>query len=149
MDFVNGFFVAIGLDKSFFIQFIFVVVLYFILNKLLFVPYIALLQKRNLLTKGKFAESKKVKLELEKLKQDYGVKIRQTHDQFQKLFREAKEETNKSLKTKQEILKKTQADLLKQQKKEIENKARETRVALKKEVPLFAESLVHKLEVHT
>ena len=146
MDFLKGFIDTLGLDKTFFFQFLLVVLLYFVLNKLLFRPYLKLLEKRESLTKGKFSEGKQLGIQTESLKQEYEKKSRKLYSEFQKLFSKIKEESEKEFQIKKEGLKKVHSELLRTKKEEISKAQKESEEELKKAIPSFVEALVNKMK---
>ena len=62
-------------DKTLFIQLIIFIVAIFILNSLLFKPLIQLVDRREKLTTGTIAEAKRIKEDLEKLKEEYNSRL--------------------------------------------------------------------------
>ena len=146
MDFLKGFIGTLGLDKTFFFQISLVVVLYFILNKLLFRPYLKLLEKRESLTKGKFSEGKQLEVQMESLKQEYEKRSRKLYSEFQKLFSKIKQESEKEFQIKREALKKAHSDLLRAKKEEILKSEKESEEDIKKAIPSFVEALVNKMK---
>lgn len=146
MDFLSGFITTLGLDKTFFSQFILVAILYFVLNRMLFTPYLNFLEKRNALTKGKFSEGQTLQSEIEILQKKYVTESQDVNTQFQKTFAEIKQNADQEFKKEEEGLKKRHTEFLKSQKEELNQAEKKSEQALKKALPLFVESLVKKMK---
>ena len=146
MNFLMGFVNTLGLDKTFFIQFIFVASLFFILNKFLFSPYLNLLKKQESLTKGKFSEGKGLEDATQVLKEKHAVKSRKIYAEFQSLLSEIKKQEETKAQKEQISLKESQGLFLKTKRDEILKSAEQAHKDLQQMAPSFAEDLLKKIK---
>lgn len=145
MDFIKGFIETLGLDSSFFIQFVWAVGLYFLLSKILLKPYFQMMEKRENLTGGRFKSSQKLEEDIEHLKTQYEKKAKAVHKAFQKDFGEIKKQVELDYKTKFIKLQKEWENTLKKEQERILKEEQKQEEVLKSDIPHFVGSLVEKL----
>ena len=92
MDLLLNLASTLGIDRSFFIQLSLVGVLYVVVSRVLFRPYLDLLKKRESETSGSFKESSLLEKEIESLKSNYESKVQEVDKRFQEIFRTIKSE---------------------------------------------------------
>lgn len=145
MDFVKGFISTLGLDSSFFFQLALAVALYFIIARLLFKPYFELMEKRQQLTKGRFAKGRKLEVDIEKLKQEYEKTAKEVYSAFQKDFGRIKSQAESEYKTQLKQLQEEQVQTLTREKERIANEKEKLILLLKSDLPHLGKTLAKKL----
>ena len=146
MEFIESFIHTLGLDSSFFIQLALAGGLYFLISRMLFKPYLQLVDKRQTLTKGRFDSSRQMEENIEDLKIQYEEKAKKVHKEFQKHFGEIKQKAEQDYKTSLEQLQKEQAQALRLEKERILKEGKDQMEILKVDIPHFVESLTEKLK---
>lgn len=86
---------ALGVNQTVAIQFIIFVVVYFVLNKVLFTPYIAALEERRSRTEGQSEKAEQFMEEAKALHDQYAVKVREMNAQQKDIYDQARGEAMK------------------------------------------------------
>jgi F-type H+-transporting ATPase subunit b len=71
----------IGLDPTVFIQIVLFLFLWFVLNRLLFKPFLKLLEERERKTEGLKSEASALAAEAEKLKREYEIQVARAREE--------------------------------------------------------------------
>ncbi|MCY4321706.1 MAG: hypothetical protein OXC37_04825 [Bdellovibrionaceae bacterium] len=137
---------TLSLDHSFFYHLILALILYFISKKWLFQPYIAKMDERSRLTKGRMDTNEEKKLEIEKKKELYEEKAKNIHKEFQKLFSVMKNKAMENFSKESLKLEKDQKTFLDEQKKNLVENAKKQNEILEKSLPQLKESLLGKIK---
>ena len=146
MDFIKGFISTLGLDSSFFIQLGLAVGLYFLIARLLLKPYFELMEKRQQLTKGRFATGRKLEVDIEKLKQEYEQTAKEVHAAFQKDFGRVKSQAESEYKSRLKQLQEEQVQALSREKERITNEKEKLLALLKSDLLRLGQALADKLK---
>lgn len=86
---------ALGVNQTVGIQFIIFVVVYIVLNKVLFTPYIAALEERRSRTEGQSEKAEQFLEEAKTLQEEYTKKSRELNDQQRQVYEQARGEAMK------------------------------------------------------
>ena len=136
---------SVGLDISFFWQFLLLGGGYFAAKALFLKPYALAREKRKSLTQGRFAAARGREKEAEALKSQYGEKARALHKKFQDLFGKAKAAALEEYKSERaRILKEHEAGL-ERQTSELAKKIKAEALTLEKDIPALAKALKDKI----
>ena len=146
MEIFTTFIKTVHLNYSFFYHLIFVTVLYFVSKKTLFEPYIASMNQRDLFTKGRIENRKKLDLELQKNKELYEKKAQKLHKQFQSIFDQSKKKTQEDFLEQSLKIQKKEKDLLKSQRLQLQKKTEQQKELLKQSLPELSEELLNKIK---
>ncbi len=145
MSVLKGLVETVGLDHTFFYQFIIISILYFVTKKLFLQRYYQDIEKRREVTKGSFSQSQEMEDKIENLKKSYDQKAQSLNKKFQDVFGFIKNSTEESFIKDREFLQEEQKKDLEAQKKTLlKNKEREDE-KLKKDLPNLIQSLVGKI----
>jgi len=142
---LKDFIETVGLDQSFFYQFVFILGMYFLMKKLFLQTYYQNVKKRTQLTKGSFLKSKEMKDEITNLKEVYDKKAQRLNQDFQEIFAVAKDKAQKNFTQDKETLQKSQKAALKVKREQWLKQKQQAEQTLKKEMPSLVQSLVHKM----
>ncbi len=135
---------ALGINGTFFVQFLVFLALYPLLSRLLFRPYFRLHEQREEQTRGRMEKADKWRKEEESLKTEYEESARRMNRLFDEMYRE------KSKKLKQNLLE-DEEEKQKELRKEYEQKTRNLLREIKeKEQSLYSEtdSLSEQVRLH-
>ncbi|MGI9548358.1 MAG: hypothetical protein ACR2M7_00030 [Bdellovibrionales bacterium] len=145
MEILKNFATTVGLDHTFFYQFILIVVLYFLMKKLFLQSYCENLEKRREMTKGSFLESQKKEIEIENLKKVYSEKAQALNKKFQSKFGVIKESVEKKFKEERAAIQAQHIEGLKKQKEHLTNHKDQENKKLEKEIPALVQALINKM----
>ena len=145
MNFIQGFITTLGLDHTFFFQFVVVVLSYLVFTKLFIWPYVKKARKREEQTKGRLKDDGLLIQKIEDLKTEFESETRKWSEEFQLVFKKETEEILKKhgeslaelFQEKELRLKQAQEKLLKVKKEE--------ELQLKQDFPFLVETLTKKL----
>ncbi len=137
-------------DKTLFVQLIIFIAAIFILNSLLFKPLIQLVDRREKLTTGTIAEAKRIREELEKIRDEYSSRLNEARSQAvlerSEIRRQAQlssEEINKRAREENQAFLDESTKRLESETREIEEKIKPTIEILAKDVA----SIILKKEI--
>jgi F-type H+-transporting ATPase subunit b len=137
-------------DKTLFVQLIIFIVAIFILNSLLFKPLIQLVDRREKLTTGTIAEAKRIREELEKIRDEYSSLLNEARSQA---ILERSEIRRQAQLSSEEIIKRAREEnqaFLDESTKRLESETREIEEKIKPTIEILAKdvaSIVLKKEV--
>ena len=140
-DFIN----TVGLDHTFFYQFVIITILYFTVKHLFLQKYYQDIEKRRESTKGSFSQSKETEEKIEDLKKDYSQKAQEIHKDFQEVFTTIRNSTEESFKKGRDALQNEQRKDLEDQRKQLLKNQTQEEKKLEKELPDLVQSLVNKI----
>ena len=145
MELLQNLIETVGLDRSFFFQLALIPVLYLILKKLLFKPYLDECIKRETLTKGRLEEGQDLTQEIEDKKNLYKEKAKKLDEEFSSLFNKSKEEITLDFAKKLEVLEQEQKKNIKLEREKIKKDQDQLNQALKQELPQMSSLLEKKI----
>jgi F-type H+-transporting ATPase subunit b len=137
-------------DKTLFVQLIIFIVAIFILNSLLFKPLIQLVDRREKLTTGTIAEAKRIREELEKIRDEYSSRLNEARSQA---ILERSEIRRQAQLSSEEIIKRAREEnqaFLDESTKRLESETREIEEKIKPTIEILAKdvaSIVLKKEI--
>ena len=137
---------TVGLDSSFFYQFLLTAGIYFISKNLFFQPYLEKFKERQERTKGRLKSSKVLELQIEEKKMIYKQKAQKIHKEFQEIFNQIKQKAQESYLSENLKLKKEQKKELEKKRRILSQALKEQEMALEKDLPLLVELLVGKIK---
>ena len=137
---------TLSLDHSFFYHLVLALILYFISKKWLFQPYIAKMDERSKLTKGRLETNEQKELEIQKKRDLYDEKAKDIHKEFQKLFSVIKNESLETFSKESLKLEQDQKTYLEGQKKDLVDNAKRQNDILEKDIPQLKEVLLRKIK---
>lgn len=146
MDVLTDLIKAMGLDRSFFYQLAIITATYIVVKNLFLKQYCSLLEKRRQLTKGKFDNSKKLEETTAELKSLYETKAAQINKDFQNIFGDIKQKTEKDFNEQKIQFQKEQVMQTESQKKSLLKKQKEQEMELQKDLPSLVKILVDKIK---
>lgn len=136
---------TIGLDASFFYQFILVCVLYFI-SRSLFKAYLNNFIKREELTKGRLLSGQKIKEQIIKQKLVYENKTKDIQKSFQNIFNKIKKQSLDQYKKDKTDIEKSQQEILKTKRKELQQGLKEQDAQVEAASSSLTQLLVKKIK---
>ena len=145
MDFLKDFVTVLDLNGTFFVQFVFVVVFYFITTRLFLTPYLSRQEQRRSLTKGRLDQSEQVKKDMEILKEHYAQAARKTYQKFQEVFQKIRRETLEKHKKQMETMEKDGNELLTKERTALLRKKEIATAEFQKDSPSLIKALTTKL----
>lgn len=86
---------ALGVNQTVSIQFALFIVVYFILNKVLFTPYLAALDERRSRTEGQSEKAEQFMEEAKSLQEKYALKARELNDKQKDIYDQVRLEAQK------------------------------------------------------
>ena len=137
-------------DETLFVQLIIFIVAIFILNSLLFKPLIQLVDRREKLTTGTIAEAKRIREELEKIREEYNSRQNEARSQA---ILERSEIRRQAQLSSEEIIKRAREEnqaFLDESIKRLESETREIEEKIKPTIEILAKdvaSIVLKKEI--
>ena len=114
--------------------------------RLLFKPYFELMEKRQRLTKGRFAKGRKLEADIEKLKTEYEKTAKEVYAAFQKDFGRIKSQAESEYKTRLKQMQEEQVRALNREKERIANEKEKLISLLKADLPQWGRALADKLK---
>ncbi len=123
---------SLGLNESFFVQFVIFLLIYPVLSKLLFGPYFRLYSKKEKETSLRMKEVEELKKKQELLQAEYERKAKQLNEKFRSLY----EKGEKEIKTKSLELRNQQQLVLEKGSKKSKAHVNQEIEAIKKELAL-------------
>ena len=88
---------ALGINSTFFVQFLVFMALYPVLSRMLFRPYFRLHEKREEQTRGRMTKADKWQKEEQALKTQYEQSARQIHLRFEEMYRKESKKLKQNL----------------------------------------------------
>lgn len=137
---------TLSLDHSFFYHLILAFILYFISKKYLFQPYIAAMDKRRKLTKGRIKQSQSLDSQIQESQRLYEEKAKKIHKEFQNHFGKIKQKALDRFSKKSLELEKDQKLYLDRERKKLKEHALAQNKILEKEIPLLKTALLDKIK---
>jgi len=128
-------------DETLFVQLIIFIVAIFILNSLLFKPLIQLVDRREKLTTGTIAEAKRIREELEKIREEYNSRQNEARSQA---ILERSEIRRQAQLSSEEIIKRAREEnqaFLDESIKRLESETREIEEKIKPTIEILAKDV--------
>ena len=145
MSLLNDLIQTVGLDKGFFYQLFWALILYFVSKKILFQPYLEKLRQKEELTKGRMDNVKTLEAQLAKQQILYEQKAKTVHKEFQKVFNKIKEQAQNHFLKESLKLQEEHKSQVAQEREKLSQNLKEQREVLQKELPTLTKLLVEKI----
>ena len=113
---------------------------------MLFEPYIASMNQRHRLTKGRVENRKKLDTEIQKNQELYEKKAQKINKQFQGIFEQSKKKSQEWFASQALKIQNKQKDLLKEKRAQLQQKTRQQKELLEQSLPELSESLLKKIK---
>lgn len=146
METLNNLIQTVGLNHSFFYQLLIAILLFFISRKWLWNPYIASMDERDRLTKGRLSNTKELDLKIQANQELYEKKAKQLHKDFQAVFNDRKELALQDFLKKSLQLEKEYKESLKKKRRDLKAAVKTQESLLKKELPDLSALLLNKIK---
>ena len=146
MEIFITFIETVNLNFSFFYHLILAMILFFISKGMLFEPYIASMNQRHRLTKGRVENRKKLDTEIQKKQELYEKKAQKINKQFQGIFEQSKKKSQEWFASQALKIQNKQKDLLKEKRAQLQQKTRQQKELLEQSLPELSESLLKKIK---
>ena len=146
MELINTLVQTVGLDESFFYQFVFVGVLYFVTKKLFLNAYYKNVEKRRDLTQGRLISNKDLEDKIKNLQQEYEQQARKLNTKFQNVFNQIKEEQEEIMKQKKKDFQKAYETTLAERQESLLKEKQEQEKQIKEELPELIQALAGKVK---
>lgn len=135
----------ITLDYSVLIQIIFFLILWYLLSRLLFKPYLTLLEEREKRTSGTKSDTVALTEEAERLRADYENKIAQVREQAEAAKEAIVDEGRRAREQLLERARVEAAKMLQAAREEIQRQLQEGRATAVREAQAFARQMAEKI----
>lgn len=145
MELLNNLIHTVGLNESFFYQFLLVVGLYFVTQKLFLQAYHDNVQKRSELTQGKLTSNQEIENKIKTLQEEYEQKARGLNKKFQHIFHQIKEDAEQKTKEKKKQIEDTYQKNLKLAENQLKKQEQAQSEEIQKEIPSLVEALTEKM----
>jgi F-type H+-transporting ATPase subunit b len=133
------------LNKLFFVQLANFLILFFLLNYILFKPLLRLFKERDDRTKGFLEKAKAIDKEREDISGQIDAKLAKARSTAKSIFEELSKEGMSSQKESLDLARKDAAEINKKAKEHLEAETRKARESLRKDVEAFSMKIVEKM----
>lgn len=135
----------LGLNQSFFIQFVVFTVAYLALSRLVFAPYSAALSQRELRTKGGEDLAVEIQKKSDELRTQYEIKARQVSGNVKDIFDKYRDEANKEYDRVVSASRMEAQKLIEAARQKVGLEIGEAKAKLKADVPAVAQEMTRRL----
>jgi F-type H+-transporting ATPase subunit b len=145
MKLLMSIFAQIGINRTFYIQFVLVFVVYFFLSKFMFRPLLMILISRKHKTNGLRRMGEDVLMETDKIQEEYNEKWKTYEDEAYRIRDKINENTSKQCKNLIKEANKKAARVIEDRRTQIAVDMSDIEKKLEKDIPAFSEDISNKL----